>query len=156
VHVLWTILFFQDVIGRSEMARGFAAVLAMVVLAGCATTGGKSASDAIASFQPGVTTVADAEAALGQPFQANRMPDGTQQLQYVTKVSALASDSMPTTGSSLPKRQDTTVSTMLSFDQNGHFVRAWSNSKTKSNTSYPSDLGSMGQGDVQMNTGAAH
>jgi hypothetical protein len=137
------------------MARGFAAALAVLVLAGCATTGGGSSSSAIDSFKPGVTTVADAEAALGQPFQATKLPDGTQQLQYVTKVNSLAQDSTPTTGSSIPKHQQTTVSTMLSFDQNGHFIRAWSNSKTKSNK-WPSDLGNMGQGDLQQNVGAAH
>jgi hypothetical protein len=143
--------FFQDVTRRSEMARGFAALLIMMVLAGCATTGSKSNSDVIASFKPGVTTVADAEATLGQPFQATRQPDGTQQLQYVSKVDNLAADSTPTTGSSLPKRVQTSVSTMLSFDQNGHFVRAWSNSKTSNN--WPSDLGHLQQGDVPVRSG---
>jgi hypothetical protein len=135
------------------MARGFAAALAMVVLAGCAST--PSNTTAIGSFKPGVTTVADAEAVLGQPFQATRMPDGTQQLQYVSKVSTLAADSTPTTGSSLPKRQDTMVSTMLSFDQSGHFLRAWSSSKTKSSTNFPSDLGHTGQGDFVQHPGTS-
>lgn len=135
------------------MARGFAAALAMLVLAGCATTGGSSSSSAINSFKPGVTTVADAEAALGQPFQATRLPDGTQQLQYVTKVNSLAQDSTPTTGSSIPKHQQTTVSTMLSFDQNGHFIRAWSNSKTNSANNGPTDLGHLNQGDINRGTG---
>jgi hypothetical protein len=125
----------------------------MLVLAGCATTGGSSSSSAIDSFKPGVTTVADAEVALGQPFQATRLPDGTQQLQYVTKVNSLAQDSMPTTGSSIPKHQQTTVSTMLSFDQNGHFIRAWSNSKTNSANNGPSDLGHLNQGDINRGTG---
>jgi hypothetical protein len=142
------------------MARGFATALAMVVmialLAACATTGGSFSTSAISSFKPGVTTVADAEVALGQPFQAMRMPDGTQQLQYVNKVNILAADSTPTTGSSIPKHEQTTVSTMLSFDQSGHFVRAWSNSKTKNNNNFPSDLGNMGQGDVDRGAGAAH
>ncbi|RUL65989.1 hypothetical protein EKH79_04630 [Dyella dinghuensis] len=100
-----------------------------------------------------MTTVADAEAALGQPFQATKLPDGTQQLQYVTKVNSLAQDSTPTTGSSIPKHQQTTVSTMLSFDQNGHFIRAWSNSKTNSANNGPTDLGHLNQGDINRGTG---
>lgn len=135
------------------MARGFAAALAMLVLAGCATTGGSSSTSAIESFKPGVTTVAEAEAALGQPFQATKLPDGTQQLQYVTKVNSLAQDSTPTTGSSIPKHQQTTVSTMLSFDQNGHFVRAWSNSKVSSTNNGPTELGHLNQGDLNRGTG---
>lgn len=135
------------------MARGFAAALAMLVLAGCATTGGSSSTSAIESFKPGVTTVAEAEAALGQPFQATKLPNGTQQLQYVTKVNSLAQDSTPTTGSSIPKHQQTTVSTMLSFDQNGHFVRAWSNSKASSTNNGPTELGHLNQGDLNRGTG---
>jgi hypothetical protein len=135
------------------MARGFAAALIMFALAGCATTGGGSSSpsSAIASFKPGVTTVADAEAALGQPFQSTQMPDGTQQLQYVSKVDVLAADSTPTTGSSIRKREQTTTSTMLSFDQSGHFLRAWSNAKAKSNVNGSEVSNNLGQGDVQMN-----
>lgn len=77
-------------------------------------------------------------------------------LQYVNKINGLAADSMPTTGSVIPKHEQTTVSTMLSFDQSGRFIRAWSNSKSKSGTRFPSELGSMGQVDVDMNIGAAH
>lgn len=130
------------------MKRGFAAVWVAVLLAGCATTSNKVDPATIASFQPGVTTIAQAEAALGQPFQSTRMPDGTQQLQYVSKTQT-ATDDMPTTGSRIPKQTTSTVSTMLSFDQSGHFVRSWSNAKTHDNNS-PSDLGHLNQGDVPL------
>ncbi|RDS86314.1 hypothetical protein [Dyella psychrodurans] len=123
-----------------------------VLLAGCATTTNKVDSTTIASFQPGVTTVAQVEAALGQPFQTLRMPDGTQQLQYVSKVQNMAADSMATTGSVIPKRATTTVSTMLAFDQSGHFLRSWSSSKTQDDNKMPSDLGNMQQGDVSRGT----
>ncbi len=79
------------------MKRGFAAALIAVLLAGCATSGHKFDASAITSFQPGVTTMTQAEAALGQPFQSTKMPDGTQQLQYVSKVQSVE-DNMPTTG----------------------------------------------------------
>lgn len=130
------------------MKRGFAAALIAVLLAGCATSGHKFDASAITSFQPGVTTMTQAEAALGQPFQSTKMPDGTQQLQYVSKVQSVE-DNMPTTGSEIPKHNTTTVSTMLSFDQSGHFVRSWSNSTAHDNK-WPSDLGHMSQGDVPM------
>lgn len=130
------------------MTRGFAAALFAVVLAGCASTGAKVDSSTIGGFKPGVTTVADAEAALGQPFQATRLPDGTQQLQYVTKVDSVSD--APTTGSSIPKHTTSNVSTMLSFDTSGHFVRSWSSTGSKTGNTMPSDLSHMNQGDVQM------
>jgi PBP1b-binding outer membrane lipoprotein LpoB len=131
------------------MKRGLTAACLAMLLAGCATTAGKvDSAAAIASFQAGVTTIAQAEAALGQPYQASHMPDGTQQLQYVNKVEDLAADDMPTTGSQMRKRSTTTVSTMLSFDASGHFVRAWSSSQAQNGNKMPSDLGNMQQGDL--------
>jgi outer membrane protein assembly factor BamE (lipoprotein component of BamABCDE complex) len=139
------------------MKRGFAAAMVMALLAGCATTSGNKIDPAtISTFQPGVTTIAQVEAALGQPFQSTRMPDGSQQLQYVSKVQNVSGDGMPTTGSEIPKHTSTMVSTMLSFDQAGHFVRSWSNSKTNNNN-WPSNLGNMQSGDIPVrNAGAAH
>jgi|SRR5215469_9532468 len=134
------------------MKKGFAAISAAVFLAGCATASNKVDSATIASFQPGVTTVAQAEAALGQPFQSTRMPDGTQQLQYVSKVQDLAADTTPTTGSVVAKHNTKTISTMLSFDPSGHFLRSWSNSNAQNGNAWPSDLGNMQHGDV-MNKG---
>jgi hypothetical protein len=130
------------------MNRGLMAACVAVFLAGCATTASKSASATIASFQPGVTTIAQAEAALGQPYQASHMPDGTQQLQYVSKVEDMAADDMPTTGSQMRKRNTTTVSTMLSFDASGRYVRSWSSSQTQGDSKTPSDMGGMQQGDL--------
>lgn len=137
------------------MKRGFAAAMMMACLAGCATTSGnKIDPTTISTFQPGVTTIAQVEAALGQPFQSTRMPDGTQQLQYVSKVQSVSGDGVPTTGSVIPKHNSSTVSTMLTFDQGGHFLRSSSNSKTNNNN-WPSDLGHMQSGDIP-NTGTAH
>lgn len=134
------------------MNKVVAAAMAALLLAGCATTEHKADPTAVASFQPGVTTIAQAEAALGQPFQATRMPDGSQQLQYVSKYQEVSGDGMPTTGSQIPKHVEKTVSTVLSFDQNGHFVSASSSSKDK-DKQWPSNLGSLGGGDVQRNPG---
>jgi len=134
------------------MDKLVAAAVAAMVLAGCATTAQTFNPAAVATFQPGVTTVVQAEATLGAPFQSTRLPDGSEQLQYISKHDQLAGDGMPTTGSKVPKRIETIVSTMLVFDANGHFVKTWSTSKTK-NTAWPSDLGHLDSGDVGRNTG---
>lgn len=130
------------------MKRGLVAACVAVLLAGCVTTTSKVDPATIASFQPGVTTVAQVEAKLGQPYQTTRMPDGTQQWQYVSKVQDLAADNLPTTGSEISKRTTTTVSTMLAFDQSGQFLRSWSNSQTQDNHKWPSNLGNLEQGDI--------
>src|SRR5581483_1894521 len=134
------------------MNKVVAAMVAAMVLAGCATAQQKVDPATVASFKPGVTTIAQVESALGQPFQATRMPDGSQQLQYVSKYQEVAGDGTPTTGSRIPKRVEKTVSTLLTFDPSGHFVSASSNSKSKDNQ-WPSDLGHLNGGDVQRNGG---
>lgn len=135
------------------MSKIVAAAMAVLLLAGCATPVRHAFDPAtVATFHPGVTTIAQAEAALGPPFQATRMPDGTEQLQYVSKHQQLAGDGMPVTGSQVPKRVETVVSTTLSFDASGLFVRSWSNSKTRSNA-WPSDLGHLDSGDINRNAG---
>ena len=135
------------------MNKVVAAMVAVMVLAGCATSAQKVDPATIASFQPGVTTIAQVESALGQPFQATRMPDGSQQLQYVSKYQEVSGDGVPTTGSQIPKHVEKTVSTVLSFDQNGHFVSSSSSSKTKDNPGL-SNLGHLDGGDVQRQSGA--
>ena len=118
----------------------------VLVVAGCATTSGNGFDPSlVGTFKPGVTTVAEAETRLGQPFQATKQPDGTEILQYVTTQKVVADSGMPTTGTSIPKRNETKISTMLSFDQSGHFVHAWSSSKEISKN-WPSDLAAPLQG----------
>jgi hypothetical protein len=134
------------------MNKAVAAVMAAMLLAGCASSPQKVDPATVASFQPGVTTVAQVEAALGPPFQASRMPDGSQQLQYVSKYQEVSGDGLPTTGSQIPKRVEKTVSTVLRFDQDGHFLSSSSNAKTKDNQ-WPSNLGNLGSGDMKRNAG---
>ena len=134
------------------MNKVVAAMVAAMVLAGCATSQQKVDPATIASFQPGVTTIAQVESTLGQPFQATRMPDGSQQLQYVSKYQEVAGDGTPTTGSQIPKHVEKTVSTVLSFDQSGHFVSSSSSSKTKENQGLD-NLGHLDGGDVQRKSG---
>ncbi|HUA79678.1 MAG TPA: hypothetical protein VL997_04850 [Dyella sp.] len=129
------------------MNKVVASALATMFLAGCASSGPKADQGTLASFQPGVTTVAQVESVLGQPFQVSQTPDGGQQLQYVTKHQEVSGEA--TTGSHVPKHVEKTVSTMLSFDQHGHFVRAWSNSSAQSQQG-SSDLSHLDQGDIPM------
>ncbi|GLQ92787.1 hypothetical protein [Dyella acidisoli] len=135
------------------MNKVVAAMVAAMVLAGCATSAQKVDPATIASFQPGVTTIAQVESALGQPFQATRMPDGSQQLQYVSKYQEVTGDGTPTTGSQIPKHVEKTVSTVLSFDQSGHFVSSSSNAKTKENQGL-SNLGHLNGGEAIQEGGA--
>lgn len=129
------------------MKRVYAAAMAAVVLAGCASTGNKHVDlSAVSSFKAGVTTIPQAEAALGPPFQESRQPDGTDQLQYVSTVK-VPDNNMPTTGSRIPAKIEETVSMMLAFDQSGRFIHAWSASKTI-NENVPGNLGHMQAGDV--------
>jgi outer membrane protein assembly factor BamE (lipoprotein component of BamABCDE complex) len=132
------------------MNKVVAAALAAVLLAGCATTAEhKVDPNTIASFQPGVTTTAQVQTALGQPFLVSHTADGGQQWQYVNKYQELIGDGTPTTGSKIPKYAEKTVSTVLVFDQSGHFVSSSSSAKSKDNNKWPSSLGNLGGGDVQ-------
>lgn len=134
------------------MNKVVAAALAAVLLAGCATTSTdhKVDSSAIASFQPGVTTTAQVQAALGQPFLVSHTADGGQQWQYVSKYQEVSGDGMPTTGSQIPKHVEKTVSTVLVFDQGGHFVSSSSSAKSKGGNQWPDNLGHLSGGDVQQ------
>lgn len=63
--------------------------LAVVVLGGCATMEAGASFDhaAAAGFQPGQTTRAEVEAALGPPVQVTEAADGTTMLGYSHIVS---------------------------------------------------------------------
>ncbi|WP_266168917.1 hypothetical protein [Dyella subtropica] len=137
------------------MVRLFATAVVVLVLAGCATTNtrySKIDQNAIASFKPGATTMAEAEAVLGKPFQSAQMPDGTEQLEYLSKVQDSAADAMPITGTAIPRRVDKIVATMLSFDKGGHFISSWSNTSAGGNP-WPSDLGKLQSGDFRWAPG---
>ncbi|WP_266168918.1 hypothetical protein [Dyella subtropica] len=134
------------------MVRLFATAMVVCVLAGCATTDksySKIDTNAITSFKPGETTRAQAEAALGQPFQTAHMPNGMELLQYVTKERDLTVDDTPTTGSTIPKHADKITFTMLTFDKSGHFIRWWSGTKHPDEKEWPSDLRGLQSSDVQ-------
>jgi hypothetical protein len=129
------------------MKRGFAAAMAAMILAGCATTGGKVIDkDTMASFKAGVTTIAEVKATYGPPFHETKEPDGTDQLQYLSKV-RIKDDSPAVVGSNIPRQIEKTVSAILVFDQNGRFIHAWTKDKTI-DENVPGNMGQMQQSDI--------
>jgi hypothetical protein len=132
------------------MKKGFAAAVAAVVLAGCATTGAKVVdSQTLSTLKPGVTTIADVKTEFGQPFQETKEPDGTDQLQYISKIRVKddSGNSGPTVGSNIPRQIEKNVSALLVFDQSGHFLHAFTADKTV-DENVPGNLGKMQQSDV--------
>jgi hypothetical protein len=132
------------------MKKGFAAAVAVVVLAGCATTGAKVVdSQTLSTLKPGVTTIADVKTEFGQPFQETKEPDGTDQLQYISKIRVKddSGNSGPTVGSNIPRQIEKNVSALLVFDQSGHFLHAFTADKTV-DENVPGNLGKMQQSDV--------
>lgn len=96
-----------------------------VLIAGCATSGVKIDPNAVNSFKPGVTTLADAEARLGQPSQTTHNSDGTTTLDYIfgsSKVSA--STFIPFAGAFVGHTDSQSQITELMFDKNNRFVRS--------------------------------
>ena len=133
------------------MTRSSILLIGVLLLQGCvATSSSKLNTNSVATFKPGVTTISDAESALGQPYQDNKLPDGSRVLQYVSKVHQVAGDGMPTTGTELPKYNEKNVSLILAFNAKGRFVHAWSNSKDRNNA-WPSDLSHVTNGDIEWN-----
>jgi hypothetical protein len=132
---------------EGTMKRGFAEAMAAMTLAGCATTGGKVVDkDTMASFKAGVTTIAEVQATYGPPFHETKEPDGTDQLQYLSKV-RMKDDTSRVVGSNIPRQIEKAVSAILVFDQNGRFVHAWTIDKTV-DENVPGNMGQMQESDV--------
>jgi hypothetical protein len=140
------------------MKKGFTAALAAVVLAGCASVGGKVVDNqALSTLKPGVTTIADVKTEFGQPFQETKEPDGTDQLQYISKIRVKdeSGNSGPTVGSNIPRQIEKNVSALLVFDQSGHFLHAFTADKTV-DENVPGNLGKMQQSDVTRGSMYSH
>jgi hypothetical protein len=102
----------------------FASLTAMM-LAGCVTTGTKVDPNVVSSFQPGVTTVQEAKARLGQPNQETSESDGTTILLYqYAHAQASGSSYIPVVGAFVGSSDVSNDSTTLTFDKGGKFVKA--------------------------------
>lgn len=98
---------------------------AMLLLAGCMTVGTKVDPNVVNTFQPGVTTISDAEAKLGQPNQVTHDSDGQTIVVYVyIKSHASGASYIPIVGIFAGKGISDNVSTSLTFDKQGRFVKS--------------------------------
>lgn len=96
-----------------------------LALAGCATSGVKVDPNVVTSFKPGVTTLADAEARLGQPSQTTHNSDGTTTLSYIFGASQVsASTFIPFAGAFVGHTDSQSQISELVFDKNNRFVRS--------------------------------
>ncbi|MBB6249057.1 hypothetical protein [Rhodanobacter sp. A1T4] len=64
------------------MQKITALVLLALCTAGCVTTGTKADPNAVAGFQPGVTTLDQVEARLGRPYSVSRTADASTIVAY--------------------------------------------------------------------------
>lgn len=86
-------------------------ILAIALLAGCASTGNNFNADNLARLEPGITTVAQASELLGaKPTQTINRPDGKKGVvwQYVSSKAFSGTD---------------IKQAVLLFDAQGHFIR---------------------------------
>jgi hypothetical protein len=99
--------------------------LAVASLAGCVSVGTKVDPNVVNTFQPGVTTIAAAEAKLGQPNQTTHNSDGGTIVQYVyIKSHASGASYIPVVGIFAGKSIADNVTTTLTFDKAGKFVKS--------------------------------
>jgi outer membrane protein assembly factor BamE (lipoprotein component of BamABCDE complex) len=63
--------------------RGILAVLVLVALAGCVSSGTKVSEQQVSQFQKGKTTRAEVEAALGKPNGVSHSSSGVTAISYV-------------------------------------------------------------------------
>jgi hypothetical protein len=106
----------------------FAGIFA-VLLNGCVTVGTKVDPAVVSTFQPGVTTMDQAEAKLGQPNQITQMPDGSTLLVYnFVHAQASGSSYIPIAGAFVGHTDSQNQLTELTFDHSGKFVKSWATS----------------------------
>ncbi len=98
---------------------------AALVLVGCASAGTKVDPDTVASFVKGQTTVAEAEAALGEPNGSATKPDGSTMLVYsYSRSSVRASTFIPIVGAFVGGADTKTQSVALRFGADGTYQDA--------------------------------
>ena len=139
------------------------AVLAVMAQVGCSTTGGTASSNAaagatqinpatLASFQVGVTTLDQVEAALGKPVKSIRAASGDYVILYARIRIENVGDRTPETGTALPRRHRMQHSTLLSFDPQGRFLASWIRTDDLGDASLTA-LGNLNPGDILTSAG---
>lgn len=97
-------------------------------LAGCATSGAHVETSKLEQLKPGITTIVDTEALLGQPQSVLRHADGTKTLGYgFSSVQTDAKSMIPVVGYFIGKGTTSSVEyTGLNFDKAGHYTNSTS------------------------------
>lgn len=107
------------------LRKAILVVFFAATLNGCVSVGTKIDPTVVASFQPGVTTVAEAEAKLGKPNSVTTDSVGETYVTYVyAHAQSSASSFIPVAGAFVGHTDSDTVSTVLVFDRAGKFVRS--------------------------------
>ncbi|HWV44598.1 MAG TPA: outer membrane protein assembly factor BamE [Nitrospira sp.] len=104
------------------------AVLAASLLSACVntTTGVKMDTNKLAQLHVGTTTIAQAEALLGQPTGIAKAPDGTTTLTYFYSQNGQDAKSyIPLLGNVLGKSTHESSMTYVQFDANGKYMKWW-------------------------------
>jgi outer membrane protein assembly factor BamE (lipoprotein component of BamABCDE complex) len=103
-----------------------------LLLAGCVTMGNKIDPAVVASFQPGVTTITEVKAKLGEPTQMTQESNGSTILLYSFASSKQSASSfIPGVGAFVGSNSTESQMTELSFDKSGKFTQS---SVTSGNT----------------------
>jgi YD repeat-containing protein len=107
------------------MRKEVLAVAAAVLLGGCVSVGTKIDPNVVATFQPGVTTLQDAESKLGTPNSTTTASDGGTTIMYIySHAQASGSSYIPVVGALVGHTDSDTVTSTLMFDKNGKYVRS--------------------------------
>jgi hypothetical protein len=107
------------------MKRIIAAAACVLALAGCVSAGTKIDPATVSAFQPGVTSIGEAEAKLGTPNQVTHLSDGQTIVVYMyIKSHASGASYIPVVGIFAGKSIADNVSTTLVFDKAGKFARS--------------------------------
>jgi outer membrane protein assembly factor BamE (lipoprotein component of BamABCDE complex) len=100
--------------------KKIAAIVAALILAGCASSGVRVTDEQMSKFHEGQTTKQEVIAALGQPTTTMRNADGTTMLMYTyAEARTRGSTFIPIVGAFVGGVDTRSNNVMLTFDQQG-------------------------------------
>lgn len=103
--------------------RGPAALVGVVVLAGCAAGGVKVSDAQLAAFKPGKATIAQVVSTLGAPTMQTRLADGTSMLIYsYYEARVRPATLIPIVGAFAGGSDSTSTTATLRFDAAGRLL----------------------------------